>query len=161
MASEVVIVFTLVLAIITYVSNSIWNYYRYLAELYYEILKIGLEHPEFLDPEKTRNYKDAWGSDPENFFSYEAYAQICWAHAEDIYAAKFSKIFARKLYAPSLEGYKKLHGVWLRDNASMFPMKGFREFVISLKCRDYYPDDDRIVDQFIWGDEFYLLPKKS
>lgn len=156
MASWVFPALALFMAIIAYVGTSIWNSYRYLAEVYYEILKIGVEHPEFLDPEKTRKYKYVWGSDPEKFFSYGAYAQICWSHAEDIYDAKFSEIFLlRKLYAPTLGEYKKLHGVWLRDNASMFPMKGFREFVISFKYRDYYPDDDGIVAKLTWGGEFY------
>lgn len=131
-ASWVVPTLTLFVAIMAYMGNSIWNYYRYLAEVYYEILKIGVEHPEFLDPEKTRKYKDWEKSAPEIFFGYGAYAQICWAHAEDIYDTKLSKLYLRKLYAPTFKRYNELHGVWLRENASMFP-KGFRKFVISLK----------------------------
>lgn len=154
MASWAVPALTLFVAIIAYIGNSIWNSYRYLAEVYYEILKIGMEHPEFLDPEKTRKYKEIWGPDSKIFFTYGAYAHMCWAHAVDILDAKFYKKKLKKLYAPTFERYNTLHGVWLRDNGSTFLAKDFLKFVKSNKWRDYYPDDPA-VDKLIWDNVCY------
>lgn len=120
-----------------YILQSMWNHYRYLADMYYEILKIGIKYPDFLDPNKTNKYKFTWGSNPTELLRYGAYAQMCWAHAEDIYDAKLpiKKGCLRKLYSPTFERYRELHYVWLQNNASMFPMGGFFEFVESRKWR--------------------------
>jgi hypothetical protein len=134
---------TMIVALHFYIKNLIWNSYRYLAEVYYEILKIEIKHPEFLDPEKTRKYKELWGPDSKELFRYEAYAQMCWSFLEDIYApytASFNKNNSIKLYAPTFERYNTLHGVWLRDNKSMMA-NSFIEFVESKKWEDCYPDD--------------------
>ena len=128
-------------ALYFYIKNSRWNFYRYLAELYYEILKIGVQYPDFLDCKKTRKYKEWEKSDPKKFLSYAAYAHMCWAYAEDIYDAKFDKKRLRKLYAPTFKRFKELHGVWLCSNEFIFPMEGFIEFVKSQEGEDYCPDD--------------------
>lgn len=153
--SCVIALLAIFIALCVYVGNSYWNSYRYLAELYYNTLKMGVEHPEFLDPEKTQKYKEIWGPNSKNFFRYDAYAQMCWAHAEDIYATKFLKIIHfKKLYGPLFKRYYELHCVWLHDNASMFPMKGFIEFVESKKWAGYYIRD-RTADQLRWDNECY------
>jgi len=146
--------FGIIVAVYYYRRSLKWNSYRYLADVYYEILKTGMKHPEFLDPEKTRKYKEIWGPDSKNFFTYGAYAHMCWAHAVDILYAEFSKTKLKKLYAPTFERYNTLHGVWLRDNGSTFLAKDFLKFVKSNKWRDYYPDDP-VVDKFIWDNVCY------
>lgn len=117
-----------------------WKCYLYLAELYYEILRMGMKDPDFHNPEKTKNYKDWEKSDPDKFFKYAIYAQMCWAYAEDIYYVEFGKKRLRKLYAPTFKRFNELHGVWLCLNKSMFPTK-FIQFVKPQGRKDDCPDD--------------------
>lgn len=129
-----------VIAFAVYIENKKWNTYRYLADLYYEILRVGFSQPDFLDPKKTRKYKDIWPSDSQMYVEYDAYARMCWAHAEDIYNAKslfFSKKHFRIIYACTFERYRRLHGVWLENNSASFLSPGFLEFVRLNKWRDY------------------------
>lgn len=154
MASCFFALLAIIVAVCFYIRNLRWNSYRYLADVYYEILKMGMEHPDFLNPEKTRKYKEIWGPDSKEFFRYGAYAHMCWAHAVDIFGAEFSKETLKKLYAPTFERYNTLHGVWLRDNGSTFLVKSFLKFVKSNKWRGYYPDDP-VVDKLIWDNVCY------
>jgi len=154
MASCFFALLAIIVAVCFYIRNLRWNSYRYLADVYYEILKMGMEHPDFLNPEKTRKYKEIWGPDSKEFFRYGAYAHMCWAHAVDIFGAEFSKETLKKLYAPTFERYNTLHGVWLRDNGSTFLGKSFLKFVKSNKWRGYYPDDP-VVDKLIWDNVCY------
>jgi len=82
-----------IIAFAVYVEDKKANTYRYLADLYYEILRIGLKYPDFLDPKRTQKYKEAWPSNPKMYIKYDIYARMCWAHAEDIYAVSFFFIF--------------------------------------------------------------------
>ena len=129
------------IALYVYIQNSRWNFYRYLAEVYYEILKIGIKYPDFLDREKTCKYEDWRKYNPDKFFRYAAYAHMCWAYAEDIYDAEFDKKRLRKLYAPTFKRYNELHGVWLQHNEHVFQMVGFIDFVELHKGEDYHPGD--------------------
>jgi ubiquinone/menaquinone biosynthesis C-methylase UbiE len=125
------------IALYVYCMNKKWNTYRYLADLYYEILRRGLEHPKFLNPEYTREYKKTWpsGSETERYFQYGAYAKMCWTHAFDILDTKELKKDFISLYLPTIDGYNKLHGVWLLDHTSTFSFD-FIDFVLSYKWRE-------------------------
>lgn len=135
-----------------YIENKKWNTYRYLADLYYEILRVGFSQPDFLDPKKTRKYKDIWPSDSQMYIQYDTYARMCWAHTEDIYEAKFFffffKRYFRRLYACTFERYKRLHGVWFQNNTSAFLRRGFVEFIELNKWRDFF--DNHAADRLRW-----------
>lgn len=88
------------IAFVVYIGDKKANTYRYLADLYYEILRIGLKYPAFLNPKKTQKYKEAWPSylyDHDMYIRYDAYARMCWAHAEDIYDVKFLHFFLKMI----------------------------------------------------------------
>jgi len=141
------------IAFYVYTEDKKANTYRYLADLYYEILRLGLKYPDFLNPEKTQKYKEAWPSyHHDMYIRYDAYARMCWAHAEDIYDVKFLHFFFkrdfRRLYACTFERYKSLHGVWFQDNIPSFLLHGFVDFVKLNKWRDYL--DEREADLLRW-----------
>lgn len=140
--TSVVIIFGIIIGVFYYLSTIKWNFYRYLADLYYEILKKGFENPDFCDPEKTRNYEREWSSNHQKY-KYDIFARMCWAYLEDIYDTSLksklllSKKTFIKLYAPTFEQIKIRHGTWLENNKSTFPMTGFLKFIEFNKWRDY------------------------
>jgi ubiquinone/menaquinone biosynthesis C-methylase UbiE len=136
-------------AIRVYLDNKYWNTYRYLADVYYDILRIELEHPEFHNPEKTRKYEEVWRYTPKMYNKYDAYVMMCWAHAFDIYDTEwwFKNDFI-KLYASKLEIYNRLHGVWLQNNTPTFG-PDFVDFVKLNKWRDYL--DESEADRLRWS----------
>lgn len=129
-----------IMAVWYYIRSLKWNSYLYLAELYYEILKIGLElgDPDFHNPEKTKNYKEWEKSDDEKFFKYTVYARMCWAFAGDIYDAKsrFNMPDLIELYAHTFERFKELHGVWFQDDTNSKDEIGFIKFVKNNEWRE-------------------------
>jgi len=141
-AASVVTIVGIIMGVYYYHSVIKWNFYRYLADLYYEILEKGFQNPEFCDPEKTRKYETEWLSDPKKY-KYDVFARMCFAYLEDIYdtASKSSlllnKKYILKLYAPTFERIKIMHGTWFENNRSTLPMKGFFEFIHFNKWRDY------------------------
>jgi SAM-dependent methyltransferase len=128
-------IIAVIIALYVYYKNKKWNAYRYLADLYYEILRRGLEHPEFRNPEYTRKYKELRASNPKMYFKYDAYARMCWTHAFDIHDTKELKKDFISLYLPTIDGYNRLHGVWLLDHTSTFSFN-FIDFVLSYKWRE-------------------------
>lgn len=170
--SSVVSVVTIVgifVGIYYYRNSIIWNRYRYLADLYYEVLKMGFENPDFCNPEKTRNYEKEWYFDYEKH-KYDVFAKMCWAYLEDIYDTSLklkllsSKKSFMKLYAPTFEQIKKIHGTWLENNKSTFPMPGFYKFIKFNKWRDYL--DSSTAEILRWNcavygyDETFISPLK-
>ena len=129
-------IIAVIIALYVYYKNKKWNTYRYLADLYYEILRRGLEQPEFLNPEYTRKYKELRASNSKMYFQYDAYARMCWTHAFDIHDTKELKKDFIDLYLPTIDGYNRLHGVWLLDHTSTFSFN-FIDFVLSYKWREY------------------------
>jgi len=134
------------ITLLVYRSNKKANNYRYFADLYYEILRRGLDHPEFLDPKKTRKYKEVFNR--KKRIQYNNYARMCWAHAFDIYDVSDFKDYFIRLYSPTFERYNGLHGVWLLDNTSTFSLD-FIEFVKLNGWRDYL--DERKADRLRWS----------
>ena len=159
--ASVVIIFGIIIGGFYYLSTIKWNFYRYLADLYYEILKTGFENPEFCNPEKTRNYEKEWSSDYKKH-KYDIFALMCWSYLEDIYDASLkipsSKKSLIKLYAPTFEQIKKIHGAWLENNKSTFPMTGFLEFIEFNKWRDYL--DPSTAEIFRWNYAAYVYDEK-
>ena len=138
------------IAFVVYIGDKKANTYRYLADLYYEILRIGLKYPDFLNPEKTQKYKEAWPPyHHDMYIRYDAYARMCWAHTEDIYDVTWFKKYFRSLYSPTFERYKTLHDAWFQDNTSSFLLPGFVEFVTLNEWRDSL--DERKADRLRWS----------
>lgn len=140
--ASIITIFGVITGIFFYLSTIKWNFYRYLADLYYVILEISFKNPDYCNPKITKNYEKEWPHYPEKH-EYEIVARTCWAYLEDIYdtSLKLKWLLANKdilsIYAPTFERIKTIHGVWLKNNKSIFPMKGFLEFIDSNKWRDY------------------------
>ena len=146
-----------------YISSIKWNFYRYLADLYYVILEKSFENPDYCDPKMTRNYETVWSNNPQKH-EYEIFARTCWAFLEDIYDTSLksnwvlSKNNILKIYAPTFERIKTIHGVWLKNNKTVFPMKGFIEFIDSNKWRNCLePSEAKL---FRWNDASYDYDEK-
>lgn len=82
-------------------------------------------------------------------------AQLCWSHARDIYSTRLLFIFFRRRfrenYANTLEIYRRLHGIWLKNNSSFFPDKKFLRFIEKCEWREYF--DVRTADLLRWNNE--------
>ena len=117
-----------IIGINTYIENMRWNSYRYLADVYNDILKTELNNPDFKNPEITQNYDCTWSSSSTMFFKYDTYALICWSYLEDIYYAKQFREDFLTIYAPLFKMYKDLHGKWFESNKKLF-MPDFVEFI--------------------------------
>ena len=150
-----VVTFSGVIVALVYYKRSLrWNCYLYLAELYYEILKIGMEYPDFHNPEKTQNYKKWEKYEHKKFFNYTAYARMCWTYAGDIYDAKsrFNMPDLIELYAPTFERFKELHGVWFQDDNNS---RDETEFIKFIKNNEWRKDcrtntGGRTIDRLRW-----------
>jgi hypothetical protein len=139
----IIAIVTIIIALYSYRQNRRWKYYLYLANQYYEIFKIELEHPEFTDPEKTNKYKEVWPPGSINYFKYDVYAGMYWAYALDIYdiskyyystILRFETYFTN-LYTPTFERIIKLHIAWWEDKDSTPGTPKFREFIKKRKFR--------------------------
>jgi SAM-dependent methyltransferase len=143
------------IALRTYLSTIYWNFYRYLADRHLEILRLAIQKPDFMNPEKTKRYTEEWPLGHNDRAAYEAYATLCWSHARDIYSARFLLILwrrrFRKIYANSLEVYRQIHRKWLDNNVAFFPDKKFLSFINKCRWREYF--DSRTADLLHWNNE--------
>lgn len=142
--TAIVAIVAIVITIYTYMQGIKWKYYLYLANQYYEILKIELEHPEFINPENTNKYKEVWPPGSHKYFKYDVYAGMCWAYALDIYdisVYRYSILFRFRayfinLYTPTFERIIKLHIAWWEDNESTRGTSDFRTFIEERKMNN-------------------------
>jgi len=88
-----------------------WYKYHYLAEVWYEIKKIALDHPNFKNGQKTKDYKNSFSGDER--LKYEVFAELCWGYVEDLWVNGYAK---KEFYIPTLKEFKRLHECWLREN---------------------------------------------
>src|SRR6266550_1831876 len=56
--------------------------YQDLDRLYFEVLKLGMANPQFIDSKLTRDYKNSF--EGNDLLSYNAYAFIVWNVCETI-----------------------------------------------------------------------------
>lgn len=101
--------------------------YSDLDHLYFDLLKLGIEHPKFVDPEYTHDYQNKF-QDYERL-QYELYAFMAWNICETIVDRRRD----RKLYKswkPILECENELHRKWFDnpENQSKFKSK-FKKFI--------------------------------
>jgi len=140
--ASVITIIGVIIGVFFYINTIRWNFYRYLADLYYQILEKSFENPNYCDPKLTQDYETEWQNNPQKH-EYDIFARLCWAYLEDIYDAylKSKLVFADKeiikIYAPTFERIKTIHGAWLENNKTKFPMEGFIEFIDSNKWRDH------------------------
>lgn len=104
--------------------------YNSLDKIYTELMKVGIDNPDFRDPQKTNNYKNSF--DGDRVYAYESYA-----------------FMAINLIATIHDRYKKtpdtwrniisheinLHKDWFADNSVKFKSEfiGFVEQIINSK----------------------------
>ena len=85
--------------------------YSDLDLMYADILKIGLDHPEFRSPEKTSRYKTVFSGD--DLRQYETYAFMAWNVCETVYD-RTSK-HTRRTWEPVVHAEMRLHHAWMSD----------------------------------------------
>jgi hypothetical protein len=90
--------------------------YSDIDRLYLELLKLGIEHPTFVDPQYTENYETSF-RDPEERTKYELYAFIAWNICETIVDRKDNKLtFAS--WEPVLKFESNLHRAWFENEVN-------------------------------------------
>ncbi len=109
-----------------------WQAYVYLAQKWYDIQRISMDNPDFLDVSKTSNFPNAFAS--QSAKDYGSFARICWGFAEDIYyhsnwLNRWLRRGFLKHYLETLREYKKLHFKWYERNERFFGSKGFNDYV--------------------------------
>ncbi len=94
---------------------------------YLDILKTGLEYPQFRNSEYIKNYKNL----PEDErIRYEIYAFICWNFCETIYDKGDAELM--KTWSVVIDEENKLHRIWFDNPENFGKFKNeFREFIIS------------------------------
>src|SRR5438445_200049 len=103
--------------------------YSDLDHLYFDLLKSAIDHPNFVNPAYTRDYKNKF-SDNE-LFQYELYAFMAWNICETIAdRRKYQNFF--ESWEPVLIHENELHRKWFDDpeNHNKFK-KGFRKYIQS------------------------------
>jgi len=103
------------------------NSYNVFDSLYQDILKTGLEYPEFRNPEKTKDYKSSFSEN--QLIQYEIYAYMCWNFCETIYDKKDKRLMRTWLVV--LEEERNLHLQWINQPENERKFKP--EFLLYIK----------------------------
>lgn len=105
----VTLVFSVGVSAYVFVKNYERQKYAYLAQLWYELNKLGFDHPEFLDEGKTANYEHVFCG--QDRLLYENYARMYWGYVYDIWEHGFVSG-----YDYTIKRVKKTHYVWFERN---------------------------------------------
>lgn len=133
-----VLISTVALIISILVAKKIFAYQTYtdLDTLYGDVLKIGIDHPNFRDPAYTTSYDTKFqnGEGDKNLHAYESYAYFVWNVCESIYDKTKDGDKNDDTWLRVINVEKKLHGKWFdnTDNHNKFKAE-FRQFVNDLK----------------------------
>ena len=103
------------------------NSYNVFDSLYQDILKTGLEYPQFRNPEKTRDYKNSFSEN--QLIQYEIYAYMCWNFCETIYDKKDKRLM--RTWFVVLEEERNLHLQWINQPENELKFKP--EFLLYIK----------------------------
>jgi hypothetical protein len=103
------------------------NSYNVFDSLYQDILKTGLEYPQFRNPEKTKDYKNSFSEN--QLIQYEIYAYMCWNFCETIYDKKDKRLMRTWLVV--LEEERNLHLQWINQPENERKFKP--EFLLYIK----------------------------
>jgi hypothetical protein len=105
-AAALGIVFTLFYSVWSFRTTLRDSYYAELDRVYFELLKLGLEHPELLDfPTKP---------DPTKVREYDAYAFMVWNFVETVYdrCQGWTKRRLRETWYPVIAAENDRHRDW-------------------------------------------------
>jgi hypothetical protein len=102
------------------------NNYEVFDSTYLEILKTGIEYPNFRNGEFTSDYKSH--SNTEEIIRYEIYAFICWNFCETLYDKGDEELM--KTWSVVIDTENNLHRSWFNqpENAPKFKDE-FRDFI--------------------------------
>jgi len=151
--AAIVAIIGLALTLYVYIQHRRTSLLELLSSLNQKVCEIMIQNPEFTDYRKTRKYDEEWGCDPYKLNKFEAFARMCWEHAETIYNTKvfFPGLFIKR-FAFVFERCKRRYGNWFENNSSSFSSPGFLEFVRHCKWRKYL--DPRTADLLRWDNEY-------
>ena len=112
----IVSIFSIITSVSVYRRSRSITLYSDIDRLYLELLKLGIEHPTFVDPQYTQNYETSF-RDPEERAKYELYAFIAWNICETIVDRKDNKLtFAS--WEPILKFESNLHRAWFENEVN-------------------------------------------
>lgn len=103
--------------------------YSNIDGLYLELLKLGIEHPKFVNPEYTSDYINKFEDCEKR--QYELYAFIAWNICETIFDRR-NDFLTFKSWEPVLRHEAKLHREWFEGNQDKFKEE-FKRYVINNK----------------------------
>ncbi|BDQ30494.1 hypothetical protein [Nitrosopumilus zosterae] len=89
--------------------------YSSLDNTYTQLMKVGVDHPDFRDPHKTNNYKKSF--DGSRLYGYESYAFMSINMVATVYD-RYKKIPRTWYNIIKIEG--DLHKSWFYDNSQKF-----------------------------------------
>jgi len=124
----------IVVSVLSFLKTRRVNLYQDIDRLYLEVLKLGMDEPDFLDEQKTRDYEDSFSAD--KLGKYNAYAFIVWNVLETIADRMNERTFFMKdkslveTWEPVLRTESARHRAWFdnEDNADKFKT-GFRCYI--------------------------------
>jgi hypothetical protein len=107
----------ILLYIVLWFKDKTQNNYDVFDAVYLDILKTGMDNPEFRNPAYTRNYKNLADNDK---IRYETYAFICWNFCETIVDKGDKNLM--KTWGVVIETENALHRTWFDspENRSKF-----------------------------------------
>jgi hypothetical protein len=117
-AAALGIVFTLFYSIWSFRTTLRDSYYAELDRVYFDLLKIGLDHPELLD------FATSPSPDPSKAREYDAYAFMVWNFVETVYdrCQGWTKRRLRETWYPVIAAENARHRAWfnLPENRRKF-----------------------------------------
>lgn len=98
---------------------------------YFELLKLGIANPAFVNPDLTKQYKTHFQRD--DLLKYDRYAFAAWNIVETIIDRDSDKMLART-WNPVIKEENMLHRAWLNDPENQHKFKKqFWEVIIGNK----------------------------
>lgn len=124
----------IVVSLFSFLKTRRVNLYQDIDRLYLEVLKLGMEEPDFLDERKTRVYEDSFSE--AKLSKYNAYAFIVWNVCETIVDRMNERTFFMKdkslieTWEPVVRTESARHRTWFdnQENVAKFK-KEFRTFI--------------------------------
>ena len=107
--------------------------YSDIDRLYFELLKLGMEHPNFVNPQYTNDYQTSFSSDERAV--YELYAFGAWNICETIVDRKDDRLTYQS-WEPVLALESSLHWKWFETGLNRNRFKAsFQDFMAQNRNR--------------------------
>lgn len=95
---------------------------------YYDLLKLGMANPDFVNPTLTREYKTKF--EGNELIKYERYAFAAWNIVETIFDRSGNKEL-RETWYPAIKEENSLHRTWLNHEENQHKFKkSFWKFML-------------------------------